>query len=27
MHLAAQGQITVLVGGDDTLFQLHRPAL
>ncbi|MCC0079989.1 MAG: NAD(P)-dependent oxidoreductase [Rhodobacter sp.] len=27
VHLAAQGQITVLVGGDDTLFQRHRPAL
>lgn len=27
VHLAAQGQITVLVGGDEDLLTLHRPAL
>ena len=27
VHLAAQGRITVLVGGDAALFQRHRPAL
>jgi len=27
VHLAARGEITVLVGGDDDLFTLHRPAL
>lgn len=27
VHLAARGEITVLVGGDDALFALHRPAL
>lgn len=27
VHLAAQGQITVLVGGDEDLLELHRPAL
>lgn len=27
VHLAARGEITVLVGGEDELFQLHRPAL
>ncbi len=27
VHLAAQGEITVLVGGDTDLFELHKPAL
>jgi 3-hydroxyisobutyrate dehydrogenase len=27
VHLAARGEITVLVGGDKALFELHRPAL
>lgn len=27
VHLAARGEITVLVGGDTALFELHRPAL
>lgn len=27
VHLAARGEITVLVGGDQALFDLHRPAL
>ncbi|MFN3954623.1 MAG: NAD(P)-dependent oxidoreductase [Pararhodobacter sp.] len=27
VHLAAQGQITVLAGGDAALFERHRPAL
>lgn len=27
VHLAARGEITVLVGGDADLFKLHRPAL
>jgi 3-hydroxyisobutyrate dehydrogenase len=27
VHLAARGEITVLVGGDKDLFELHRPAL
>lgn len=27
VHLAAQGKITVLAGGDGDLFDLHRPAL
>jgi 3-hydroxyisobutyrate dehydrogenase len=27
VHLAGQGRITVLAGGDDDLFHLHRPAL
>ena len=27
VHLAARGEITVLVGGDDDLFALHKPAL
>jgi 3-hydroxyisobutyrate dehydrogenase len=27
VHLAARGEITVLVGGDEELFELHRPAL
>jgi 3-hydroxyisobutyrate dehydrogenase len=27
VHLAARGEITVLVGGDKDLFDLHRPAL
>lgn len=27
VHLAARGEITVLVGGDKALFDLHRPAL
>lgn len=27
VHLAARGEITVLVGGDDDLFALHEPAL
>ena len=27
VHLAASGDITVLVGGDQALFNLHRPAL
>jgi 3-hydroxyisobutyrate dehydrogenase len=27
VHLAAQGNITVLAGGDPALFELHRPAL
>jgi 3-hydroxyisobutyrate dehydrogenase len=27
VHLAAQGKITVLAGGDMDLFELHRPAL
>ncbi|HEY7747407.1 MAG TPA: NAD(P)-dependent oxidoreductase [Aestuariivirgaceae bacterium] len=27
VHLAAQGKITVLVGGDKDLFEMHRPAL
>ena len=27
VHLAARGEITVLVGGDAALFALHRPAL
>ena len=27
VHLAAQGKITVLAGGDAELFELHRPAL
>ena len=27
MHLAARGEITVLVGGDADLFDLHQPAL
>ncbi len=27
VHLAARGEITVLVGGPDALFQTHRPAL
>jgi 3-hydroxyisobutyrate dehydrogenase len=27
VHLAARGQITVLVGGDQDLYDLHRPAL
>ena len=27
VHRAAAGEITVLVGGDDALFQAHRPAL
>ena len=27
VHLAASGDITVLVGGDQALFDLHRPAL
>ena len=27
VHLAARGEITVLVGGDDDLYALHRPAL
>lgn len=27
VHLAAQGKITMLAGGDNDLFELHRPAL
>ncbi len=27
VHLAARGEITVLVGGDEDLFALHKPAL
>ena len=27
VHLAARGEITVLVGGDDDLYALHKPAL
>ncbi len=27
VHLAARGEITVLVGGDIAMFELHRPAL
>jgi len=27
VHLAARGEITVLVGGDQDLFDLHRPAI
>ena len=27
VHLGAQGQITVLAGGDKDLFEMHRPAL
>ena len=27
VHLAAQGKITVLAGGDNDLFELHKPAL
>lgn len=27
VHLAARGEITVLVGGDQDLYELHRPAL
>ncbi len=27
VHLAARGEITVLVGGDEALFELHKPAL
>ncbi len=27
VHLAARGEITVLVGGDKALFELHQPAL
>ncbi len=27
VHLAARGEITVLVGGEKDLFDLHRPAL
>jgi 3-hydroxyisobutyrate dehydrogenase len=27
VHLAAQGKITVLAGGDQDLFELHKPAL
>jgi len=27
VHLAARGEITVLVGGDAELFEMHRPAL
>ena len=27
VHLAARGEITVLVGGDKDLFELHKPAL
>jgi 3-hydroxyisobutyrate dehydrogenase len=27
VHLAAQGKITMLAGGDNALFELHRPAL
>ena len=27
VHLAARGEITVLVGGDKELFELHKPAL
>jgi len=27
VHLAARGEITVLVGGDAALFELHKPAL
>lgn len=27
VHLAARGEITVLVGGDQALFDLHKPAL
>lgn len=27
VHLAAQGKITVLAGGDSDLFELHKPAL
>ncbi len=27
VHLAAQGKITVLAGGDTTLFETHKPAL
>lgn len=27
VHLAARGQITVLVGGDQALFEMHQPAL
>ena len=27
VHLAARGEITVLVGGDQDLFDMHRPAL
>ena len=27
VHLAARGEITVLVGGDKALFELHKPAL
>lgn len=27
VHLAARGEITVLVGGDADLFEMHRPAL
>jgi 3-hydroxyisobutyrate dehydrogenase len=27
VHLAARGEITVLVGGEKELFELHRPAL
>ena len=27
VHLAAKGEITVLVGGDDDLYQMHLPAL
>lgn len=26
MHLAAQGKITVIVGGEESLFEAHRPA-
>ncbi len=26
VHLAAQGQITVLAGGDEDMFELHKPA-
>src|SRR5262245_7509920 len=27
VHLAAQGKVAVLVGGDPDLFEIHRPAL
>ncbi len=27
VHLAGQGKITVLAGGDEALFELHSPAL
>jgi 3-hydroxyisobutyrate dehydrogenase len=27
VHLAARGEITVLIGGDEALYELHKPAL